>query len=1683
MKRVLSLILAFVMVFSLLPMDTFAAEIELPETQTEEVTGPAVDLGELAEEPEITPEPTEEPEVIQEPAEEREDGPAAEDEPEFSAESIQSSEETEDIPIDEAHFPSDALRNYVNVCFDRDGDGILSLQENKNATGMTIRNAESLEGIANLPYLEQISCQSCQLTSVDFSANRALVYLDCSVNQLTALDLRGNPNLERLECWSNQLTSLDVSANKKLKWLSCSSNPLTALDVSANNALETLDFGRSYITEMDVSQNTALVSLGCNNASNKYPYLERLVLGNHPAMESIVVNFCKIQSIDISNCPNLNRLGLDNNDNLYELDVSQNPKLVELSLSNCPVSELDLTNQTALKYLFCENDRLTSLNVSNCPELEYCKCAINRFSELDIRNCPYLEAAYYPSFAVEKTRFINGLGDCIYYEYLISGSSSNYTQHGLTVSADVDVISNNEYTGDIGSCKLTYKGGTKSFDHDLTYYISNANPVQYNRPLAEMLSVLASAAYNKTHVKKSMRQMGFTLYDGDMHNYDGYDYYSAQYKDTVGYSFAKKTADDGTVIVAVLIRGTYGNIGFEMPEDWKSDFRIRMTTGPHPGFKRAEAAVFADLRNYVAEMDGDIKYVITGHSRGAGVGNLLAKHLIDTGMATSNNLLAYNFACPDSAVGGAGDWNPGGKYNSIFNINNVCDIIGVVPGALMSDANLATAVMRFLQGNFDLNPFRLTWGKFGHTYFYSTDWTNLESVAIGNPFVHHDDRTYVTHMSDGTIGAKSNFKSWADARMIMIALAGSAVAESALMTGRLFALLCPADIVLTDENGKAIAAVINNEPIYYDVANSGDSVTLDVFIWVEGEEKYIYLSGGQEVTVRLIGTGEGEMAFAVINMDQAQEEANVLAEFDNVALEVGKIMISTVTDDSAEEPIRLIVVNEDSTPIGEVLPDGTENSLYTPVQSLYLDRDYLILTPDETAELSVIGGIPEDRVEDVSWGTESGSEEVIVVQNGRVTAIGPGTDYAMVTLSLKESGKTLVARCRIDVVEGDSETPIYDEVSWQGVRLPDTKATVELFKTDYTKVRVELILAQNISAESNVIPQGDQDLTGIGAIQSARFLNADAAALFNLRPADDGTLEIIPKDSALAQGESAPKGIKGSYKTQIAVTIEGKELTAEGTLTLTVKKSLPNIKAKAVKLNTAFLNDEQVPVFTGGTVTAVELDPAKIQPDWLTFNAEDGTVTYAGTANAKKSGKLYVLVTAEGWAIKKAVTVSVSAAKTAPKLTFKPASLTLLPVGENYAQANVTVTPTVYTDGRFPVQISRITEVIKKAETAAEYSLDCEYTDGVLIVRPAEGLDTAKAHTFKVYLSVSAPAALGMASVEKAVTVKTPAAKAPAVTLKASGAIDLTVKDSPATIKATSKDYPIEKMTFSVADVANAKTKAAAKDQFRIDVDGSTITLRAGNGLAKGTYTVSVLVEYAGGSPVTKTVNITVKESAASKVQPSVSLKAAGSIDVLRPGTTVTVTPTVKNCFHYELSPADVKVVWTYDGALKEKLDEDVTELFNISVENGKYVLTRRAEIAGDFVLGHMHKYSVQATVRTEDGPLTAKAVSLKVVQGKAKVVQSTKAVTLLKQDRFSEGEVRLTLTDPTLDGIARVELDAKSAALFDLKDLGNGVYAIGYAGDRITTTKSATVKLRVFLYGNPTETPNATISVKVNIK
>ena len=119
---------------------------------------------------------------------------------------------------------------------------------------------------------------------------------------------------------------------------------------------------------------------------------------------------------------------------------------------------------------------------------------------------------------------------------------------------------------------------------------------------------------------------------------------------------------------------------------------------------------------------------------------------------------------------------------------------------------------------------------------------------------------------------------------------------------------------------------------------------------------------------------------------------------------------------------------------------------------------------------------------------------------------------------------------------------------------------------------------------------------------------------------------------------------------------------------------------------------------------------------------------------------------------------------------------------------------------------------------------------------------------------------------------------------------------------------------------------------------------------------------------------------------------------------------------------------------------------------------------------------------------ITPKPVAFTVKQGKAKVGQSAKAVTLIKTDRFSEGVVNLTLADPTLEGIDHVEIvspkDKKTKTeLFDLRRLSESSYAIGFNDDTVTSVKASNVKLKVFLKGNLTNKPNATLKVKVNVK
>lgn len=123
----------------------------------------------------------------------------------FTWVSIISSEEFQEVQIDEVTFPDEAFRSFVGEQYDRDQDQKLSPEEMKPVTSLYLKDREiqdltGLEHFKNLVFLE---CSENQLQELEVSALKELRGLYCKLNQITALDLTENIHLRQLECDEN----------------------------------------------------------------------------------------------------------------------------------------------------------------------------------------------------------------------------------------------------------------------------------------------------------------------------------------------------------------------------------------------------------------------------------------------------------------------------------------------------------------------------------------------------------------------------------------------------------------------------------------------------------------------------------------------------------------------------------------------------------------------------------------------------------------------------------------------------------------------------------------------------------------------------------------------------------------------------------------------------------------------------------------------------------------------------------------------------------------------------------------------------------------------------------------------------------------------------------------------------------------------------------------------------------------------------------------------------------------------------------------------------------------------------------------------------------------------------------------------------------------------------------------
>ena len=255
-----------------------------------------------------------------------------------------------------------------------------------NCSGQELKKTLNLEQNSRV---EKLNCSGNQLTDLWFHTGSSLRYLDCSVNQFTALNLSKNPELTELSCSNNKLTALDLSANTKLQQINASSNKLTALDVRQLPELTHLYlWNNSDLKSIDVSKNTKLEFLSVSHCK-----LTSLDVSNNRKLVELFVYNNQLTALDVRSNYMLKTLYCYENQ-ITALDLSSNVSLEDLGVNDNPITELDLRAQSNLQKLSCSAMKLKKLDVSRCPKLRRLYCNDNQIETLDLRSNKKLETLY-----------------------------------------------------------------------------------------------------------------------------------------------------------------------------------------------------------------------------------------------------------------------------------------------------------------------------------------------------------------------------------------------------------------------------------------------------------------------------------------------------------------------------------------------------------------------------------------------------------------------------------------------------------------------------------------------------------------------------------------------------------------------------------------------------------------------------------------------------------------------------------------------------------------------------------------------------------------------------------------------------------------------------------------------------------------------------------------------------------------------------------------------------------------------------------------------------------------------------------------------------------------------------------------------------------------------------------------
>lgn len=264
------------------------------------------------------------------------------------------------------------------------------------------RNITDLTGIEHFIMLEQLSCSSNNIKTLDLSLNTNLEHLACEDNKMTFLNLSNSLGLQYLYCRKNNLTSLDLSMNSNLISLDCTENQLSKLNIQ-NGQNNKMQMHAKYNPDLQCIQVDDPDASYSNDYSwDKDPtsgystdctiYKSEMIFIPDDNFEQALIDFgWDVDTILNDSVPASAIIGISTlniyNRNITDLTGIANFKFLKyLNCGGNQITELDVSENEELSSLYCQSNKINTLDLSKNSNLHQLDCSFNLLTNLNLKN-------------------------------------------------------------------------------------------------------------------------------------------------------------------------------------------------------------------------------------------------------------------------------------------------------------------------------------------------------------------------------------------------------------------------------------------------------------------------------------------------------------------------------------------------------------------------------------------------------------------------------------------------------------------------------------------------------------------------------------------------------------------------------------------------------------------------------------------------------------------------------------------------------------------------------------------------------------------------------------------------------------------------------------------------------------------------------------------------------------------------------------------------------------------------------------------------------------------------------------------------------------------------------------------------------------------------------------------------